>query len=56
MIIKQLTEDFDKLEMRALTSLEEGRELPLDDAMREIDRISGRMAELTGSREREGLE
>ena len=42
--------------MRALTSLEEGRELPLEEAIREIDRIGGKMGAVKGSREKERLE
>jgi hypothetical protein len=41
--------------MRALTSLQEGRELPLEEAIREIDRIGGKMGAVKGSREKERL-
>jgi hypothetical protein len=42
--------------MRALNSLEDGRELPLGEAIREVDRISGKMDGVRGWRDREGLE
>ena len=42
--------------MRALTSLEEGREIPLEEAIREIYRISGKMDGVRGQRDREELE
>jgi hypothetical protein len=42
--------------MRALTLLEDGRELPLEEAIREIDLISGKMDEVKGWSDREALE